>query len=114
MLHSHLNGIGESLLLIPNYTLQRKEVITKTPNPKWVSSAEAPFASSDGSASYGTQPIAKAPVMAVPQFYNVSHWESVEMVESFIPGLTTLGSAKTVPYNLLNQQLSSMFSRLLD
>jgi hypothetical protein len=48
------------------------------------------------------------------QFYNVLHWESVEMVDSFSPSLTMLGSAKTVPYNILNQQLLSMFTRLLD
>jgi hypothetical protein len=36
------------------------------------------------------------------------------MVDSFSPGLTMLGSAKTLPYNLLNQQLLSMSARLLE
>jgi hypothetical protein len=52
--------------------------------------------------------------MSVPQFYNISHLESSEMVESFSPGLNTLSSAKTAPFNLLNQLLISMFARLVD
>jgi hypothetical protein len=36
------------------------------------------------------------------------------MVQSFSPGLDKLGGEKTVPYNLLNQQLISLLARLLD
>jgi hypothetical protein len=114
MMHSHFSGIGESRLLDFNYTLPLKEVITKTPNPKWVPSADAPSASSNDSVSSGIFPFTKTPVMAVPQFYNVSQWESAEMVDSFSPGLNKLGSAKTVPFDLLNQQHLSMFLGLVD
>jgi hypothetical protein len=36
------------------------------------------------------------------------------MVESFSPGLYKLSGVKAVPFNLLNQQLMSLFARLLD
>jgi hypothetical protein len=114
MLHSHLSSIGEFRLLDFNYTLLLKEVMTKTSNPEWVSSVEAPSASSEDSGSSGTSPVTKAPVMSVPQLYNVSHWESSEMVESYSPALNTLSNVNTVPFNLLNQQLISIFARLVD
>jgi hypothetical protein len=107
MLISHLNGIGESRLLDANNALQRKEVITKTLNPKWVPLVEATTAYSDDTrSSVPPHPASKAPAVPVPQLYNVSHWESVELVESYSPDLNTLGSAKTVPCNLLNQSVA--------
>jgi hypothetical protein len=114
MLLSHLCSIGEFRLLDFNYTLPLIEVITKTPNPKCVPGAEALSASSADSGSSGTDPVNRAPVMSVPQFYYVLHWESAELVDSFSPELDKLSSAKTVPFHLLNQQLILMFARLLD
>jgi hypothetical protein len=52
--------------------------------------------------------------MQIPQFYNVPHRETDPMVESFSPGLGKLSGVKTVPFHLLNQQLISLFARLLD
>jgi hypothetical protein len=91
-----------------------KEVITQTLNAKWVAGAEATCVSSASSESASTAPPVKVPVMKVPQYYNVSHWETNPMVESFSPGLDKLSGVKTVPFHLLNQQLISLFARLLD
>jgi hypothetical protein len=111
---SHLSSIGESRRLDFNHTLPLKEVLTKTLNPKWVPGAEATSVSSEGSGSSGTDPTAREPVMQIPQFYNVPHWETDPMVDSFSPGLDKLSGVKTVPFHLLNQQLISLFARLLD
>jgi hypothetical protein len=114
VLTSHLLSIGESRLLDFNHNLPLKEVLTKTLNPKWVQGAEATCVSSASSESSGTHPTVRDPVMEVPQFYNVPHWETDPMVESFSPGLDKLSGVKTVPFHLLNQQLISLFARLLD
>jgi hypothetical protein len=114
MLTSHLSSIGESRLLDFNHTLPLKEVLTETLNTKWVPGAEATCVSSASSGSSGTDPVVREPVMQIPQFYNVPHWETDPMVESFSPGLEKLSGVKTVPFHLLNQQLISLFARLLD
>jgi hypothetical protein len=114
MLTSHLSSIGESRLLDFTHTLPLKEVLTETLNPKWVAGAEATCVSSASSESNSTDPIPREPVMKVPQYYNVPHWETNSMVESLSPGLDKLSGMKLVPYHLLNQQLISLLARLLD
>jgi hypothetical protein len=111
MLTSHLSSIGESRLLDLNHTLPLKEVLTKTLNPKWVPGAEATCVSYASSETSGTDPAVREPVMKIPHFYNVPHWESDSMVESFSPGLDKLSGVKTVPFHLLNQQLISLFAK---
>ena len=111
MLGSHLASVGETRLLDFTYQLPMKEVATRTNNPKWVGGAEATSTSSETSENTGAS---TAPVMQPPQFYNTYHMESNPMVQSFSPGLDKLGGEKTVPYNLLNQQLISLLARLLD
>ncbi len=73
MLTIYLSSIGESRLLDFYYTLPLKEVLAKTLNPKWVAGNEATCVSSASSESTSTDPVAREPVMKVPQFYNVPH-----------------------------------------
>ena len=114
ILMSHLPSIGESRLLDFNLTLPLQEVLTQTLNPKWVAGAEATCVSSASSESNRIDPIPREPVMKVPQFYNVPHWETNPMVESFSPGMDKLSGVNIVPFHLLNQQLISLFARLLE
>ncbi len=110
MLTSHLSSIGESCLSDFTHTLPLKEVLTPTLNPKWVAGAEATCVSSASSESNNTDPIPREPVIEVPQYYNVPHWGTNSMIESFSPGLDKLSGMKLVPYHLLNQQLISLLA----
>jgi hypothetical protein len=115
MLASHLASIGESRLIDFNHSLPMKEVVTQTLNPKWVAGAEAPCVSTESSESGSTAPPIKVvPVMKVPQYYNAIHLKTDPMVKSYSPGLDKLSGEKIVPYHLLNQQLISLFARLID
>jgi hypothetical protein len=111
MLASHLASIGESRLIDFNHSLPMKEIVTQTPNPKWVDGDVAPCVSSASSESASTDP---PPRVQVPKYYNAIHLETDPMVKSYSPGLDKLSGKKFVLYHLLNQQLISLFARLID
>jgi hypothetical protein len=101
----HLEGLLELRLIDPNYRLPVKETVTQELNPKWVDPA---VVVTEGSSAGKRDP------MAAPQWIPRSTFATVDLVNTYSPGLDKAGGVKEIPYAMLNNQCINMFARLLD
>jgi hypothetical protein len=118
-LRRHLDGVGESRIIQSNYRLPTKDIVTTTLNPFWTdpdvatqSSSQTPATSTPSDPS-GLPPTG-LPSPTVQQWILTTTTVTNEIVSTYSPGLDRAGGAKVIPYQILNNQMISMFSRLLD
>jgi hypothetical protein len=81
-----------------------KETVTQVLNPKWVD----PAVVTEGSS------VAQPVLMAAPQWIPHSTFASIDLVDTYSPGLDKARGATSIPYAILNNQCINMFARLLD
>jgi hypothetical protein len=93
--------------------------VTRILNPFWIdpdvstgSSSQTPATSSPSDPTLVPHPPTSTPT--VQQWITNTTTVTNEIVSSYSPGLDKAGGAKDIPYQILNSQMISMFSRLLD
>jgi hypothetical protein len=118
-LRRHLDGVGELRIIESNYRLPTKNVVTNALNPFWIdpdvatgSSSQTPVTSTPLDPSVLPPP--SIPTATIEKWITTTTTVTNDIVSTYSPGLERAGGVKEIPYQILNAQMISMFSRLLD
>jgi hypothetical protein len=118
-LRRHLDGIAELRIIDSSYRLPTKTVTARSLNPFWIEPAvlTAPTSATLTPSPSEDPNLAPHPTVAtkpVQQWITTTTTVTNEIVSTYSPGLDKAGGAKEIPFQILNSQMISMFSRLLD
>ncbi len=118
-LRRHLDGVAELRIIDSSYRLPTKTVVARSLNPFWIEPAVPTVPAS----VTPIPPTPEDPTLAphptvvtkpVQQWITTTTTMTNEIVSTYSPGLDKASGAKEIPYQILNSQMISMFSRLLD
>jgi hypothetical protein len=118
----HLDGVGELRIIDQNYRLPTKNVVSRTPNPFYKPETEPETSSgiSDQTPAAGVpgDPIipslTRDETKKQEKYITTTTTTTEEIVSTYSPGLDKASGVKEVPYKILNSQMLSLLSRVLD
>jgi hypothetical protein len=115
----HLDGVGELRVIDLSYRLPTKSVVSRAINPFYVET-ETSSGISDQTPATTTpgDPILPPPTREettpIQKWITTTITTTEEIVSTYSPGLDKASGAKEVPYKLINSQMLSLLSRVLD